>query len=250
MISGKPYILVVDDDPVSLGFLTAALEQCGCSVAGSGTATAALAAASTAKFDLLLVDRCLPDADGVALLRRLRGAGVVAPAIATSAEIEATDEAQLIDAGFVATLRKPADVATIHALVRRCIDLPTAETALQPGAVDRPHDADPILDDAAALVAIGGDRAALLALRRLFAGELETLIAQLQGEGALADTTALADRLHRLRASCGFCGATALGAAAAVLESSVRSGARNLHPLEETFRRVCAATRAALVVEN
>jgi len=110
MISGKPCVLVVDDDPVSLGFLTAALGQCGCRAVPAASAHAALAALADATIDLLLIDRRLPDGDGDELLRRLRARGVVAPAVATSADITPADRERLIEAGFVATLGKPASV--------------------------------------------------------------------------------------------------------------------------------------------
>ena len=245
MISGKPCVLVVDDDPVSLGFLTAALGQCGCRAVPAASAHAALAALADATIDLLLIDRRLPDGDGDELLRRLRARGVVAPAVATSADITPADRERLIEAGFVATLGKPASVAAIHAVVERHLSLaaPFPSHCGEEGARD--HDGT-VLDEGAALAAIGGDRAAMHALRRLLAGELDGLIAALSSDGPAIDSAALADNLHRLRASCGFCGAPALGAAAAQFETCLRGGAGDADGMRNAFVQACIATRDAL----
>jgi CheY-like chemotaxis protein len=247
MISGKPCVLVVDDDPVSLGFLTAAIDQCGGTAVPAASADAALATSSTAMLDLLLIDQHLPDANGIELLRRLRARGVAAPAVATSADIAAADQVRLIAAGFAATLRKPAAVAAIHALVRRLIDLPATAVAPQRGDGEaQRNDGEAILDDPVALVAIGGDRATLRALRGLLAGELEALIALLLGNAAASDASGFANSLHRLRASCGFCGAPALGAAAAAFETCLRSESGDAGGTRKTFLQACITTRDAL----
>ena len=245
MISGKPCVLVVDDDPVSLGFLTAALGQCGCAAIPAASVHAALATSAEATIDLLLIDRRLPDGDGDELLRRLRARGVVAPAVATSADITPADHERLIEAGFVATLGKPASVAAIHAVVERHLSL----AAPFPSHCGEEEARDPdgtVLDEGAALAAIGGDRAAMHALRRLLAGELDGLIAALSGDGPAIDAAAFADSLHRLRASCGFCGAPALGAAAAQFETCVRSGKGDAAGIRNAFLQACSATRDAL----
>ncbi|HST29172.1 MAG TPA: response regulator, partial [Rudaea sp.] len=115
--NSKPRVLIVDDDPVSLRFLQAAVAQSGCAVATADSATTAVAL--TGIFDLLLIDRRLPDIGGVELLHALRERGVTAPAIATSAEIDTATAIQLRAAGFVDVLEKPASVQRIAETVRR-----------------------------------------------------------------------------------------------------------------------------------
>jgi HPt (histidine-containing phosphotransfer) domain-containing protein len=81
----------------------------------------------------------------------------------------------------------------------------------------------PQWDDAAALAALMGEQAHVIALRRLF---LDELVGQCDVvEAALAgDDGDHARRiLHMLRASCGFVGAARLGEAVRVLESDLRS---------------------------
>ena len=100
----------------------------------------------------------------------------------------------------------------------------------------------PLLDDRSALAATGGDHDAMRALRALFAQELEILEGDLQT--AAADTKSLSERLHRLRASSGFCGAAVLAAAALRLQQAL--GGAMADDAMTHFVRACSATRLAL----
>ena len=223
-----PRVLIVDDDPVSLRFLEAAVAQCDCIATTAASGNAALAA--NGAFALLLIDRRLPDIDGIELLHALRERGVVAPAIATSAEIDTALAAQLRAAGFVAVLEKPASVQGIIEIVARHL----------------PKTASVLLDDIAALDSIGGDANALRALRGLLARELDELERDLIHGDLATDPIRLDERLHRLRASCGFCGASALAAAAAKLESALRSHGVATEIERNEFLDACRDTMATL----
>jgi CheY-like chemotaxis protein/HPt (histidine-containing phosphotransfer) domain-containing protein len=223
----RPRVLIVDDDPVSLRFLEAAVAQSGCIAATAIDGAAALNAGVV--FDLLLIDRRLPDIGGADLLHALRERGVTALAIATSAEIDAATTAQLHAAGFADVLEKPASVPAIAELLSRYLS-PNAPI---------------VLDDAAALDAIGGDVDALRALRGLFVRELEQLERDLV-HGDLATTALLIERLHRLRASCGFCGASALSARAADWQAALRAGNPLTDDRRDAFLAECRATASAL----
>lgn len=228
MPASKSRVLIVDDDPVSLRFLEAAVGISGCVVASAADGAAALAANGV--FDLLLIDRHLPDIDGIELLHALRKVGVGAPAIATSAEIDTASGARLRAAGFVDVLEKPASMRCIREFVMRHL----------PGSA--PH----LLDDVAALDAIGGAPEALRALRDLLARELEDLEGDLTHGDLATNTARLGERLHRLRASCGFCGASALAACAADWQNALRDGSQAADGLRETFIVACRETAAAL----
>ena len=223
MITGRPRVLIVDDDAVSLSFFAAAVADFGAAPVCAADAAAAVAAARAAAPALLLIDRLLADADGPELLRMLRQDGHVAPAVATSAELGAAIIDGLRAAGFADTLLKPASVATVQSVIGPHLTQhgrPGLESAA--GASTNMSRAM-LLDDDSALAAIGGDRAALAALRQLFRGELEALLAQLAATAP--DAEAMRRRLHRLRASCGFCGAAALGSGAARLAQAFDAGA-------------------------
>lgn len=238
-----PTVLIADDDPVSLGFLQAAIESLGCVTMTAPTGAQALKVADANVVELLLLDLNMPDIGGPALLQAFRARGVNAPAIATSAGFETPAAAALRAAGFTDTLEKPASLETIETLLRQHLAL-DRKVPWSPPADNSP-DTLPILDDQTALAAIGGDRGAMRALRKLFAQELELLERDLQS--AAENPQALSERLHRLRASSGFCGAAALAAAALRLQQAL--GGDLASAAMANFARACSTTRRALAAQ-
>lgn len=239
-----PTVLIADDDPVSLCFLQTAAESLGCAAMTAADGGQALKLADTRTVDLLLLDLNMPDIGGPVLLHALRARGVHAPAIATSAELDTLAAAVLRAAGFAATLEKPASLDTIDGLLRQYLVLDAGVRPSSP--VDDSPTVLPILDDASALAAIGGDHDAMRALRSLFAQELEALERDLQS--AIPDSLALCERLHRLRASSGFCGAAALAGAAQRLQQAL--GRDLASDAIADFARTCSATRQALAAQR
>jgi two-component system OmpR family response regulator len=221
-------VLIVDDDPISLRFLEAALQQLGCEPVLADSCFAALALAAANRFDLLLLDRNLPDGSGVGLLASLRQFGMASPAIATSAEISVSAEAQFSAAGFAACVEKPVTLTRLEQVLRPWLD--TSASA--------------VLDDCSALVAIGGDRAALQALRGMLVQELIVLQADMSANAI--ETSPLLDRLHRLRASCGFCGTPGLATATIAFEQALRTSPADATTLRQQFLSRCAETVASL----
>lgn len=228
-----PRVLIADDDPVSLHFLAAAVSSFGCDVVAADTAAQALSAAKSAPIDLLLLDRRMPGMGGVELLAALRNDGVGAPALATSAEVDATIDVRLRTAGFLDVLVKPLSIETLRA-------------HLLPYLPPDVNHAPPLLDDAAATAAVGNDMRVLRALRQLFVGELAELENACSGNAGVIE----ADRLHRLRAACGFCGAIALGQAAQGLEKALHDEPANASTLCAEFLRLCRSTRDRLILDG
>ena len=163
----------------------------------------------------LLLPFRMPGMDGCEVLAHLRarpGPSRGAIALATTAANDADTIAALHAAGFVETLLKPIAADALRAAVAR--HLGTASAALT-GADD--------LDDEQAHRAAGGDAAIVASLRGLFAAELEALPAQIAGFGVRNDMAALRERLHRLEASAGFCGAPTLTRAIAAVRTALES---------------------------
>ena len=214
----EPWILLVEDDAPSRAFLAAALAGLPARVAAAPGAAEALAlAASRTPFDLWLVDAHLPDADGAALLAALRLLAPGTPALAHTAAHDAAFEADLREAGFDGVLRKPMPLGALRASVRDALRAPArtspaasvAEPALA-GWFDLPARASPPGAGAAARRAT---------LRAMFHAELPAQRASIESALAAGDVGAAAGVLHRLRASCGFAGAAALGAAVHALQA-------------------------------
>lgn len=244
MITGKTQVLIADDDPVSRAFFEAAIRQCGCRPIVVADAAAAIASARPAprRFGLLLLDRRMPGTGGSDLLFALRELGVDAPAVATSAELGAATERELRDAGFAATLPKPSALGDVRALLRRFImlDVAFAEPAVKSDGAAPGTPA--VLDDATAIVTVG-DAESLQALRKLFVAELANI--DFRPPATDGEAMVLAERLHRLQASCGICGAILLRDASARLAQVMRSGPEYTEAFA-AFVAACAATRRAL----
>ncbi|HJU25543.1 MAG TPA: response regulator [Rhodanobacteraceae bacterium] len=234
----RPRILLAEDDAVSRAFLSETLRRLGGVVVAVEDGTRALEAARRQAFELLILDRSLPGLHGDLVLRALRSdrnaASRETPAIATTAESAPDVRAALGEAGFARVLMKPLDAASL----RESLDVfglrSEAETC-------------PVLDDAAGSAA-SGSAEILSALRGLFAAELDAFAREF--DDLRRNREALDDRLHRLRAACGFCGATSLQAAAAELSDALRSADPvRIAGREAAFSQALAATAEALRTE-
>jgi CheY-like chemotaxis protein len=222
-----PRVLIVDDDPVTLRFFEGALSRLAeCVLAADGAAASAIS--ETNAFDLFLIDLNLPDMRGEKLLERLRLRHASARAIATSAEVDAQVRRQTLSRGFDGVIEKPISLDRLLATVGEYL-----------------RSDSELLDDDAALQSLGGDRTSLAALRGLLALELEELHKNHANTAAI-DSQELLARLHRLRASCGFCGATTLASAAASLQQSLHARVSVDRKAVDRFLELCSATATAL----
>jgi len=241
-----PRILLVEDDATSRAFLAAALAGLPARVcAATGAAEALALVAAGPAFDLWLVDAHLPDADGAGLLAALRLLDPATPALAHTAARDPAQAAALRACGFDGVLRKPLALATLRAAVRRRL---RASRAVAGDAVGRNardaagHAARGTARDAAggaiaeapaawpdaraATAASRRDKAfALAGLRAMFHAELPAQRAAIERALARGDVATATGVLHRLRASCGFAGAAALGAAVRALQAEPESAA-------------------------
>lgn len=122
MTAPAPVVLVIEDEEQIRRFVRTALEGDGCRVHECGTGKAALIDAGTRKPDLVILDLGLPDADGVAVIKDLRGWSQV-PVLVLSARSEERDKIRALDAGADDYLTKPFGVgellARVRALLRR-----------------------------------------------------------------------------------------------------------------------------------
>lgn len=216
----KPRILLVEDDPTTAAFLAAAAEALPASVDTIHTRAAACAQARNIVYSLWLVDAHLPDGDGAGLLAELRAGGLRTPAIAHTASREESLHRALHDAGFDAVLVKPLAAAALRAALAGALagsgGLRVAEGA--PLHLAGPGHTPPAWDDEAALRALNGELAHVQALRQLFLDELPAARIQVLEACEQGRHEAARKALHRLRASCGFVGASRLGQAVATLQ--------------------------------
>lgn len=219
--SALPRILLLEDDPVSAAFLSAAIEGIPAKVDVAGTLAEARGKAAAQMHDLWLFDANLPDGFGAELLAELRAQGRLTRALAHTADTRREALDALIDAGFEEVLLKPLSVAQLRGVVRRFCGVAPIKAA-----ADRQNDMpmrcgkQPVWDDDAALRALNGNRAHVDTMRDLFAQELPQVSARVSMALDHRDAAALRRELHKLQASCGFVGAARLGAATRHLQDA------------------------------
>ena len=134
-----PVVVIVEDEPQIRRFVRSALEAEGWLVFEADTAKKGLSEAGTRKPDLLVLDLGLPDGDGLALIRDVRGWSGV-PIIVLSARSSEADKIAALDAGADDYLTKPFGVGELLARLRANLRRPRA------AAIDGSpaQDADPV----------------------------------------------------------------------------------------------------------
>ncbi len=114
-------VLIVEDSPDTLSFLSAIFQQKGCHVMAASSAPEALKLAADTHPTVIISDIGMPGMDGYELLkelRRLPGMDAV-PAIAISGYAMDEDRERAAAAGFTAHVAKPVDVEDLFALIQK-----------------------------------------------------------------------------------------------------------------------------------
>ena len=112
-------VLLVEDHPVNQQVVVALLEQLGVAVQVATDGETALQLARGGDFDLLLLDRHLPDIDGTEIASILRASEDPRPRIALTAAVLPEDRAACLEAGMDDFLPKPVTRATLASTLRR-----------------------------------------------------------------------------------------------------------------------------------
>jgi len=132
------HILLAEDDRETAAFVAQGLGELGHGVLHAATGPEALQLATTEALDVIILDRMLPGLDGLAVLRRLRSAGIAAPVLVLTALGQIEDRVEGLEAGADDYLVKPFAfselAARINALARRRPLAPVA-TELVVGAL-------------------------------------------------------------------------------------------------------------------
>ncbi|EGD57184.1 two component transcriptional regulator [Novosphingobium nitrogenifigens DSM 19370] len=116
--------LVVEDDPVIAGHIVRGLGQSGIAATWACGMAEALVHGRKGGFDTIVLDRLLPDGNGLNFLATLRRKGTtVPPVLMLSALGSVKDRIEGLDGGADDYLTKPFDmdelVARVHAIARR-----------------------------------------------------------------------------------------------------------------------------------
>jgi two-component system, OmpR family, response regulator len=132
-------ILVIEDDPETAGQLADFLSTRGYQVDLATNGSDGLRLGRSADYAVMTIDRMLPGIDGIAIIRRLREAGVSTPALIVSALGEVDDRVRGLRAGGDDYLVKPFAftelLARVEALARRSASV-IKETVLRVGDLE------------------------------------------------------------------------------------------------------------------
>ena len=132
-------ILVIDDNRACAGCITDILRDEGFVADHVTTLSDADDAAAVALYDAMLVDRMLPDGDGLDWVRAQRRAGTTVPILIITAELEAVDHrVEGLNAGADDYMLKPMPLDELVARVRAVMRRPVAtlEPVLRAGNVE------------------------------------------------------------------------------------------------------------------
>ncbi len=111
-------ILIIEDDQDLCRFIALALEQSGCAFDICHTGNDGLFFAKNQVYDAIILDRMLPELDGLTVLKSLRRHGVLTPVILATALDGLHDRIDGLDAGADDYLVKPFAVEELMARVR------------------------------------------------------------------------------------------------------------------------------------
>ncbi|WP_150289965.1 response regulator transcription factor [Sphingobium estronivorans] len=116
-------ILLAEDDVDTIEFIETCLVDLDHVVSSAGCGEQALLLACSSPWDVIILDRMLPELDGLTLLRTLRGRGVMTPVLMLTALGRIEDRVDGLDAGADDYLVKPFApaelVSRVQALGRR-----------------------------------------------------------------------------------------------------------------------------------
>lgn len=116
-------VLVIEDDVEVGNYLNEELKRVGYSVTVAINLAAARNFLTAVAYDVIVLDRMLPDGDGLAFIEEIRHAGTDAPVLVLSALGEVNHRVEGLQAGGDDYLVKPFDitelVARIEVLARR-----------------------------------------------------------------------------------------------------------------------------------
>jgi DNA-binding response OmpR family regulator len=122
MASGDRPVLVVDDDPKIVRLLRTYLERDGHRVVTATDGRAALTAIDDHRPALVVLDRMLPEVDGLAILRAVRSARDRTPILVLSARGATVDRVEGLMAGADDYLAKPFSPSELVLRVRRILE--------------------------------------------------------------------------------------------------------------------------------
>ncbi|CAE6751516.1 Transcriptional regulatory protein CusR [Paraburkholderia domus] len=135
-----PKILTIEDDELIAHDIVRTLSASGFSVDVARTGREGMAKVMAGDYDVVTLDRMLPDLDGLTIVATMRGVGMETPVLVMSAMSDVDQRIQGLRAGGDDYLTKPFSseemFARVEVLLRRRPRHAKAETVLRSGALE------------------------------------------------------------------------------------------------------------------
>ena len=135
-----PKILTIEDDELIADDIVRTLTSSGFSVDVARTGREGMAKVMAGEYDVVTLDRMLPDLDGLTIVATMRGVGMETPVLVMSAMSDVDHRVQGLRAGGDDYLTKPFSpdemFARVEVLLRRRPRNAQAETLLRTGALE------------------------------------------------------------------------------------------------------------------
>lgn len=150
--AAQPSILIIEDEEAIRFGLARSFQGRGFRVVEAASCAEGETAFRAATPDVVLLDYCLPDGDGLDLLARLRGLDASVPVLLLTAHGSIDTAVRAIKVGAEQFLVKPVDTATLLVVVERVLhNRRNLQAALAGRARDARDAADPFVGSSAAI---------------------------------------------------------------------------------------------------
>jgi PAS domain S-box-containing protein len=216
------HVLLAEDNVVNQRLAVRLLEKAGHAVTVVGNGRDAVAAAERQPFDLVLMDVQMPEMGGfeatAAIREREKAGGGHVPIVAMTAHAMKGDRERCLAAGMDDYVSKPVRAEELFGAVARAVGADGAATP--PGGQPTPTP----LNEADLLDRVGGDRALLREMVRLFLETYPGSLKELCDAAARCDAEAVHRLAHTFKGMVAHFGAAAAVEAALRLEVMGRSG--------------------------
>jgi PAS domain S-box-containing protein len=221
-------ILLAEDNAVNRRLAIALLQKRGHRIAATENGQEALDALERENFDLVLMDVQMPVLDGFDAIRAIRAKEQSSdshlPIIALTAHAMKGDRERCLAAGADEYVTKPIRIPDLLAAIDRATNTKASPANPAPPMPASHSAGPPVLDFAAALDRVDGDRELLENLMGMFAGECSHDIAEIRKSLEARDIGQLERLAHTLKGASASLAAGRVADAAFALEKQARTG--------------------------
>jgi CheY-like chemotaxis protein/HPt (histidine-containing phosphotransfer) domain-containing protein len=223
-------VLLAEDNLVNQKLAVRVLEKEGHTVTVVGDGEAAVVAALSDDYDVILMDVQMPKLNGfeatAAIRARQAAAGRPTPIVAMTAHAMKGDRRRCLEAGMDEYIAKPIQATELLQMIDTLTAGRAATTEPQASADTPapPTDSGPVLDAAEALERCGQDRELLAELVELFYEDLPKLLGEIDQAITAGDAAGLTRAAHTLKGAVSNFSAHPTAGVARGLEFAGRDG--------------------------